>query len=110
MIGTASLAFGGLALAGTAEAATPGYYNTNGVAIRTCATTSCTAVGRGQYGQNVDVDCWTDGLSVGGTTVWVRGRNLATGVYGYSAAVYVQSLGNGTPGSGDRWRYYVPHC
>ncbi|MFJ5901131.1 hypothetical protein ACIQFZ_38355 [Streptomyces sp. NPDC093064] len=45
-----------------------------------------------------------------GSTVWVRGRNAATGVYGYAAAVYVNSSGNGSPGSGDKWRNYAPHC
>src|SRR5690242_12191704 len=94
VIGATSLAFGGVALAGTAQAATPGFFNADGVAIRTCATTSCTIVGRGYRLQTFDVDCWTDGTSVGGSTVWVRGRNGATGVYGYSAAVYVQSGGN----------------
>lgn len=100
----------GFLMPGAAHAETEGYYNTNGVNIRTCAWASCTSVGHGQLLQRFRGDCWVDGQSVGGTTVWVRGLNRATGAYGYSAAVYLQSSGNGTPGSGARWRYYVPPC
>ncbi|MFD1830713.1 MULTISPECIES: hypothetical protein [Streptomyces] len=110
VVGTATLAFGALALTGTAQAATNGFFLADGVNIRSCAYTSCTIVGQGQRLQTFQVDCWTDGTSVNGTTVWVRGRNATTGVYGYASAAYVNSSGNGTPGSGDRWRLYVPHC
>lgn len=102
--------FGGIAFAGTAHAATNGFFTTSGVAIRTCSYVSCTAVGQGQRLQTFRVDCWAYGTNVDGINVWVRGRNAETGVYGYSSARYVQSAGNGTPGPGDRWRYYVPRC
>ncbi|GHH91218.1 hypothetical protein GCM10017779_16750 [Streptomyces capillispiralis] len=110
VVAGATLALGGMTLAGTAQAATAGFFLGDGVNIRSCAYTSCTVVGQGQRLQTFNVDCWTDGTSVSGSTVWVRGRNAATGVYGYASAVYVNSSGNGTPGSGDRWRYYAPHC
>ncbi|MFJ9587476.1 hypothetical protein [Streptomyces acidicola] len=86
----------------------PGFLNADGVAIRTFGTASCAVVGRRYRLQAFNVDCWTDGTNAGGSTVRVRGRNAATGVYGYSAAVYVQSGGNGTPGCGDRWRQLRP--
>lgn len=104
------LVSGFVVVAPVASAATNGYFLASNVNIRSCPYTSCTSHGQGQYGQNIAVNCWAPGTPVSGVVTWVRGRNLSTGVYGYAAAIYVQSLGNGTPGSGDRWQYYVPRC
>lgn len=112
-----SVVTGGLALAmvvlgftGTAAAATKGIFLTNGVAIRTCPKTSCTAVGQGQKLQSFEAKCWKRGTTVSGVNVWLLGKNLATGVVGHTSAVYVGATGNGQPGESDRWRYYVPQC
>ena len=67
-----------------------GDYRVSGVYIRTCASTSCTALGLGYPGQGARIDCFRQGTTVGGNNLWLHHRNVTTGVLGYSADYYMR--------------------
>ncbi len=76
---------------GTANASVGslGGYGANGVNIRTCANTSCTAVGAGYPGQQACLFYYVVGQTINGNRYWWFHENFSTQVKGYSSAAYL---------------------
>ncbi|AUY53030.1 hypothetical protein [Streptomyces sp. CB01881] len=81
--------------AGVASAGSWGGYDTRdgGVALRTCANTSCTLQGRGYSDQSAWIYCFVTGQNINGNTGWsYKDHYLANGSYwatNYSANSYM---------------------
>jgi uncharacterized protein YraI len=79
-----------LAMAVPAGASLNGDYGADGVRIRTGPSTSRTVVGLGYPGQGATLFCITTGTNINGDPFWLRNRNKATSVTGYSADYYMR--------------------
>jgi uncharacterized protein YraI len=78
-----------LAAALPAVASLNGDYADSGVRIRTGPSTSRTVLGLGYPGQGATLYCITTGTNINGDPFWLRNRDQATGVTGYSADYYM---------------------
>ncbi len=84
----------GVLLAAPAQAAVAGHYTGDGIRIRSCPSTSCTAYGVGYPSHSATIYCYKTGTVINGSPYWYYHRDNTTGVVGYSADAYMSFNGS----------------
>ena len=96
VIGVAAAAVLGVAQPAFA-ATTNGDYKGSGINIRSCNSTSCSVLGLGYQGQKLTATCYKQGQNFESVAIWIKNRDAATGVTGYSDSTYITYSGSIPP-------------